>query len=79
MTSKTTRNGMHFGLLLCCAFETPTVRVRKSNIWQKLAEKYFETKFAKINVDKAKFFVTKLQIKMLPAVLCFQNGNVTAR
>ena len=48
-------------------------------MFQKLASKYFEAKFAKINVDKAKFFVNKLQIKMLPAVLCFQNGAITAR
>ncbi|XP_077994908.1 uncharacterized protein LOC144448515 [Glandiceps talaboti] len=40
----------------------------------KLASKHFTTKFAKVSVDIAKFFVQKLKIKMLPAVLCFIDG-----
>ncbi|ELU09971.1 hypothetical protein CAPTEDRAFT_221824 [Capitella teleta] len=44
-----------------------------------LAEKYFETKFAKINVTKAKFFVDKLKIRVLPAVVCFNKGVVVDR
>lgn len=44
-----------------------------------LTKKYFETKFAKINVDKAKYFVEKLKIRVLPAVLCFKNGVVVDR
>ncbi|CAH1785629.1 unnamed protein product [Owenia fusiformis] len=43
---------------------------------QKLAEKYFETKFARINVDNAKFLVNKLKIRTLPAVICFKEGIV---
>ncbi|XP_013407243.1 thioredoxin domain-containing protein plp1 [Lingula anatina] len=43
---------------------------------QKLSEKYFETKFAKINVEKAKFFVEKLKIRILPALFCFREGKV---
>lgn len=45
----------------------------------KLSAKYFETKFAKINVDKAKFFVEKLKIRILPAVIAFKNGVVCDR
>ncbi|XP_053384969.1 uncharacterized protein LOC123536758 [Mercenaria mercenaria] len=44
-----------------------------------LTEQYFETKFAKINVDKAKFLVEKLKIRVLPAVLCFKKGIVVDR
>lgn len=41
---------------------------------QKLAIKYPDVRFAKINVEKAKFFVNKLQVQVLPAVLCFEDG-----
>ena len=44
-----------------------------------LAKQHFETKFAKINVDKAKFFVAKLKILVLPAVICFKKGMVVDR
>lgn len=43
---------------------------------EKLAKKYFETKFAKINVEKAKFLVEKLKIRILPAIFCFKGGIV---
>ncbi|KAK3103390.1 hypothetical protein FSP39_018894 [Pinctada imbricata] len=46
---------------------------------QKLTKKYFETKFAKISVEKAKYFVEKLKIRILPAVICFKNGIVVDR
>lgn len=46
---------------------------------QTLASRHFETKFAKINVVKAKFFVDKLKIQVLPAVICFKNGIVIDR
>lgn len=39
-----------------------------------IAAKYLECKFLKLNVDKAPFFVGKLQIKVLPAVLLFEEG-----
>ena len=44
--------------------------------WQtkKIAMKYTDVKFCKINVEKAKFFVNKLGIQVLPAVLCFVDG-----
>lgn len=41
-----------------------------------LSNKYFETKFAKINVEICKFFVEKLKIRTLPAVFCFIHGQV---
>lgn len=44
-----------------------------------LTEQYFETKFARINVDKAKFLVERLKIRILPAVLCFKKGIVVDR
>ena len=48
-------------------------------ILQKLSKKYFETKFVKINVEKAKFFTEKLKIRVLPAVICFKGGLVVDR
>merc|ERR1712231_5474 len=40
----------------------------------KMSMKYPEVKFAKINAARAKFFVTKLNIQVLPAVMCFVDG-----
>ena len=39
-----------------------------------LAAKYLNTKFVKIDVLKAPFFVTKLNVKILPAVIMFKDG-----
>eukprot|EP00033_Pygsuia_biforma_P004425 GCRY01004849.1.p1 GENE.GCRY01004849.1~~GCRY01004849.1.p1 ORF type:complete len:196 (-),score=25.84 GCRY01004849.1:85-672(-) len=44
-----------------------------------LAPKYFGTKFIKINAQKAAFFVAKLQIKVLPTVVCFKKGIAEKR
>jgi hypothetical protein len=38
-----------------------------------------DVKFAKINAEKAKFFVKKLNIQVLPAVLCFVDGILKQR
>ncbi|KAL3842276.1 hypothetical protein ACJMK2_020308 [Sinanodonta woodiana] len=46
---------------------------------EKLTEKYYETKFAKMNVEKAKFLVERLKIRVLPAVFCFLKGIVKDR
>jgi len=46
---------------------------------KKLAVKHFSTKFARISVDIAKFFVTKLKIQVLPAIFCFVKGIVIDR
>ncbi|XP_076450906.1 uncharacterized protein LOC143286881 [Babylonia areolata] len=43
---------------------------------EKLSQKYFETKFGRISVEKAKFLVNKLKIQVLPAVYCFKKGIV---
>eukprot|EP00745_Piridium_sociabile_P045687 TRINITY_DN99427_c0_g1_i1.p1 TRINITY_DN99427_c0_g1~~TRINITY_DN99427_c0_g1_i1.p1 ORF type:complete len:207 (+),score=70.70 TRINITY_DN99427_c0_g1_i1:39-659(+) len=43
---------------------------------EKLSQKYFETKFARISVEKAKFLVSKLKIQVLPAIYCFKKGIV---
>jgi len=39
-----------------------------------LAKKYFNTKFIKIHAPDAPFFVTKLQIQVLPCLVFFRNG-----
>lgn len=40
-----------------------------------LASKYLETKFARIDAQRAPFFVEKLQIRVLPTVVFFVNGS----
>jgi len=49
------------------------------NCLQSLATQHFETKFAMLDVEKAKFFVDKLKIRVLPAVICFEKGIVIDR
>ena len=39
-----------------------------------LAKKYFDTKFVKISAPDAPFFVTKLQVKVLPCLIYFNDG-----
>lgn len=39
-----------------------------------MAQKYPEAKIAKINASRAKFFVNKLNVQVLPAVFCFVDG-----
>ena len=39
-----------------------------------MAKKYFETKFVKISAPDAPFFVTKLQVKVLPCLIYFRDG-----
>jgi len=39
-----------------------------------LAKKYFDTKFIKVSAPDAPFFVSKLQIQVLPCVLFFRDG-----
>ena len=46
---------------------------------QALAPKYFSTRFIKIDVGNAPFFVEKLQIQVLPALFSFFNGVVIDR
>ncbi|KAL0483932.1 thioredoxin domain-containing protein [Acrasis kona] len=35
---------------------------------------HISTKFIKINAEKSPFFVQKLQVRMLPTIVCFING-----
>jgi thioredoxin-like negative regulator of GroEL len=44
-----------------------------------MAKKYFDTKFVKINVEAAPFFVEKLGIKVLPCLISFVDGQVVDR
>ncbi|ESO97667.1 hypothetical protein LOTGIDRAFT_104450 [Lottia gigantea] len=46
---------------------------------EKLGRKYYETKFAKINVENAKFLVERLKVQVLPAIYCFKKGIVVDR
>jgi len=39
-----------------------------------LARKYFDTRFIKISAPEAPFFVEKLNVRMLPCLICFSNG-----
>lgn len=39
-----------------------------------MAEKHLSTKFIRVNVENAPFLVTRLKIKVLPAVLIYING-----
>jgi len=39
-----------------------------------LAKKYFDTQFIKISAPDAPFFVTKLQVKVLPCLIFFKDG-----
>ncbi|CCF56909.1 hypothetical protein KAFR_0B06130 [Kazachstania africana CBS 2517] len=40
----------------------------------RLASKYVNTKFIKVEVENCPFFVTKLRIKVLPFVIGYRNG-----
>ncbi|KAK7060528.1 hypothetical protein VNI00_001294 [Paramarasmius palmivorus] len=40
----------------------------------KLAPKYFNTRFSRVFVENIPWLVEKLQIKVLPCVICFVNG-----
>jgi thioredoxin-like negative regulator of GroEL len=40
----------------------------------KIAINHGETKFAKLNAEKAPFFITKLGVKVLPTICCFIDG-----
>lgn len=41
---------------------------------QTLAAKHFGTKFVKADVANVPFLVVKLEIKVLPCVICFVDG-----
>ncbi|KAL9658454.1 hypothetical protein ABK040_005996 [Willaertia magna] len=44
-----------------------------------LCEKYWQTRFCKLNAEKSSFFVGKLQVKMLPSIVLFKHGVAVDR
>lgn len=46
---------------------------------QILAQKHFDTKFLKLHAPDAPFFVLKLQVQMLPCIVCFNDGKAFDR
>lgn len=46
---------------------------------QQLAYKYFETRFVKLSAPDAPFFSTKLNVKVLPCIICFRDGVAVDR
>ena len=44
------------------------------SIRQKLAPKYFNTRFLRVFVENIPWLVEKLSIKVLPCVICFVDG-----
>ena len=41
---------------------------------REIAKKHLETRFVSINAEKAPFFITKLQLQVLPTVVLFTDG-----
>ena len=41
---------------------------------KKICRDHLEAKFITVDAEKATFFVSKLQIQMLPAIIIFENG-----
>jgi len=46
---------------------------------ERLATKWLGTRFVRIEASDAPFFVTRLKVKVLPAVLCFVDGACSGR
>lgn len=46
---------------------------------ERLAPKWLGTRFVRIEASDAPFFVTRLKVKVLPAVLCFVEGACSGR
>jgi len=42
--------------------------------FQRIAQFHKETRFISLNAEKSPFFIAKLQIQVLPAVICFMDG-----
>jgi len=40
----------------------------------KICVNHGETKFVKLDAEKAPFFITKLGVKVLPTLCCFKDG-----
>jgi len=46
---------------------------------QRLAQRHIETKFIKINAEKAPFFVEKLMVRTMPTLVYFVDGVATGK
>jgi thioredoxin-like negative regulator of GroEL len=46
---------------------------------REIAKTHLETRFVSINAEKSPFFITKLQIQVLPTVIMFTNGKAEDR
>eukprot|EP00356_Strombidium_inclinatum_P010065 CAMPEP_0170493296 /NCGR_PEP_ID=MMETSP0208-20121228/13664_1 /TAXON_ID=197538 /ORGANISM="Strombidium inclinatum, Strain S3" /LENGTH=204 /DNA_ID=CAMNT_0010769203 /DNA_START=125 /DNA_END=739 /DNA_ORIENTATION=+ len=46
---------------------------------EQIARQHMEAKFVKIDAEKCPFFVTKLQVQVLPTIVCFINGVAADR
>ena len=46
---------------------------------EKLAKTYLATKFAKLDADKAPFFVNKLMVIVIPCIVLFEDGKMVGR
>lgn len=44
-----------------------------------LAPKHLQTKFIKLNAERAPFFITKLSVRVLPTVVVFHEGVAKSR
>eukprot|EP00656_Telonema_subtile_P005126 TRINITY_DN1232_c0_g1_i2.p1 TRINITY_DN1232_c0_g1~~TRINITY_DN1232_c0_g1_i2.p1 ORF type:complete len:241 (-),score=72.61 TRINITY_DN1232_c0_g1_i2:195-917(-) len=64
-----------------CAFYHSEMRLCAimNEILGQLAPMHMETKFAKVDAQKCPFFVTKLMVQMMPAVVMFEDGKVIGR
>jgi len=47
--------------------------------FKKIAPQHPECKFVYVDADKAPFFVGKLQVRVLPSIVCFKDGVVIDR
>jgi len=44
-----------------------------------ISQKHIEAKFVKIDAEKCPFFVAKLQVQVLPTIICFIDGVAVDR
>lgn len=44
-----------------------------------ISQKHLEAKFVKIDAEKCPFFVSKLQVQVLPTIICFLDGVAVDR
>jgi hypothetical protein len=49
-------------------------RLLMDSLYQKLAPKYYATRFIRVFVENMPWLVEKLAIKVLPCLMCFVDG-----